>query len=267
MTDSQTLAAQLILAALGGGGFIGIYFSFRQLSVGRRHHLYQLYRDVLDRMDLPEMRTARSYVYELQRDAFNTEGWLVVTPPSTASLATPAELEEFEKRIGGALPGKLKELFVGASAVSSAAAEHRAKAERVARSFDQLGLLVREGKLPEDLLARFYAFPVLKCWHNLAPFIRELRKTEGGGRSQPGHFWEFENLAMNVVLRGCESKWFRGPWRGVKQHDDLAGLCNTLRAEGSASYIPDHADRDSWRQYRPLGRRWRVARDWQLWRW
>ena len=90
---------------------------------------------------------------------------------------------------------------------------HRAQAEKVVRSFDQLGFLVREGRVPVDTIARFNVVPILHAWYALSPYVLAVRKQRG----QPSHAWHFENLVYGIMLPGLDSG--RGPWRGVLAYD------------------------------------------------
>jgi hypothetical protein len=88
-------------------------------------------------------------------------------------------------------------------------------AERTARAFDRLGLLVREGRIPVDLIARFYVTPILRCWYKLGPYIVKVRDK----RQQKGHMWEFENLVFAIVKPRVTLG--RGVWKNVKAHEGL----------------------------------------------
>ncbi len=105
-----------------------------------------VYRFVFELLDKKEVRDARHLVYKLDPKEKNADYW-------SGSDVDPATREA---------------------------------ADLIARKFDQLGLLVREGIVPLNIVAHFYASPTLRCWYNLQPFVGVERK----GRKQPGHLWE-----------------------------------------------------------------------------
>jgi hypothetical protein len=189
----------LCLKALALVGVIVALFQWRtanrqlrianhQRATADRTHLFNVYAKALDLLDETEMRTARNWVYKMDSDAFKPqrEGWI-------AMLAEPPESEVSRRE----------------------AWKNKQRAEKVARGFDRLGLLVREGRIPINLVARFYVTPILRCWINLRPYVEAVRKD----RSQNGHMWEFENLAVEIVLKGAQSD--AGVWRGVREHENL----------------------------------------------
>ncbi len=91
----------------------------------------------------------------------------------------------------------------------------RDAADTVSRSFDQLGLLVREGAVPLNIIAHFYASPVLRCWYKLQPYVG----VERWKRNQNGHLWEWENLVLRIVIPRIKAG--NGIWRGISAHDGL----------------------------------------------
>ena len=105
---------------------------------------------------------------------------------------------------------------------------NRELAEAVIRSFDQLGLLVREGVVPLNLVARSYAYPAVRCWYILDGYINECRIQ----REQPGHMWEFENLVFNIILHYADPAT-RGArvslWNGVWEHESLGRFATEMR--------------------------------------
>ncbi|MBI1788085.1 MAG: hypothetical protein HYR60_11120 [Acidobacteria bacterium] len=110
--------------------------------------------------------------------------------------------------------------------------EAKEKAEKVFRSFDQLGFLVREGRIPVDIVARSYARPILMAWYQLAPYVIHVRRE----REQPGHGWEWQNLVYNIVVKGLRANF--GVWKGVLQHDNLGTwveCCESVRSEAEDS--------------------------------
>jgi len=100
----------------------------------------------------------------------------------------------------------------------------REAADLVARKFDQLGLLVREGVIPLNIVAHFYASPALRCWYRLQPFVGAERKKEE--RKQPGHLWEWENLVFRILIPNLNAG--KGIWKGVSKHDLLERYCTDV---------------------------------------
>ena len=68
-------------------------------------------------------------------------------------------------------------------------------AELVARAFDRFGLLIREGQVPVNILARFYVSPGLGCWYQLSRNLNAVRAR----RNQTGHMWEWEKQIPDWV--------------------------------------------------------------------
>jgi hypothetical protein len=180
---------KLFQAAFHIAGLVGIVVAIRNLSVNRRIHLFQVYKQVFEWMEQKEIREARHVIYEQDCD----DCWF-----SSSKTGTDA-------REGA-----------GVSSQNPVDA-----ANRVMREFDKLGLLTREGRIPVDLIARFYAYPILACWRILQPYVDHLRSTKDRNL---GHMWEFENLAVNIVEKGVRSN--AGVWRGVLRHDSLESLLN-----------------------------------------
>jgi hypothetical protein len=203
-------------------GIISFLIALAQLAIIRRSHILEVYRQAFSTFDTPEMRQARDYVYKrMGMRAFAEEGWL-----------------EGVVRDGDVPDDHWK--------------DHRRNAEIVARSFDQLGLLVREGLLPLSILARFYATPALKCWCRLHVYVDAQRRS----RPQPGHLWEWENLVYEIIIPRLRGN--RGTWKGVSEHDQLE------RWIKEALECRTHIYRDS--EYRPRERTWDGDRWWRFWR-
>lgn len=176
-----------------------------QAWAATREHMNNVHLAVFQRLDAPEVRGARHYVYamdtiwnaargefedrkplDLSNLTFQRQQWLLLGTPDCPGT------EEEQK------PWK----------------ENKAKAEIMARALDQLGYLVREGIVPINVVARFYTYPALRCWYQLCPYIEAVRKT----RKQPGHMWEWENL-VNKIIVGARSG--EGIWKGTADHDNL----------------------------------------------
>jgi hypothetical protein len=213
----------VVQVLLGGGGVVTLAFAAAHLSARRRAHLLEVYRHTFDLLDDPTVRDARHYVYEIQRDAFETEHWM--------------DLENF----------KIDPQYNGWK-------ENKGKAERVARTFDQLGLLLREGRIPTNIIARFYASPILRCWYQLSPYIGAVRAR----RNQPGHMWEWENLVFEIVA--VRLKKNKGTWKGARNHDNLESQIQAVEHER------DVIRRD--KEYKPGIHLWEIGRSWlQFWKW
>lgn len=180
----------IAIKAVGLGALV---FAYRQLLTNTRAHLFTVYKDTFAMLEEPALRVARQWVYEMKdRACFETEKWIDMaeSPPD----AKGDQLKHWE---------------------------HKQHAERTLRLFDKLALLVREGRVPLNFIARFYARPVLLCWYQLSPYVEALRKR----RQQPGHHWEYENLVFNIVIPALKGDEVRGGlaiWKGVALHD---GLC------------------------------------------
>jgi hypothetical protein len=171
-----------------GAACLAVFFYAWQAVAQRRDHVANVYQLVFEKLDLPEIRQARRYVYNMEPDAHVTEGWL-----SKDEWRLPPDV-----------------------------IQHKQLAEVVARSFDQLGLLVREGVVPINLVAQFYASPALRCWSQLYLYIGECREK----RQQNGHMWEWENLVLNTIIP--KAKEARGIWKGVYDHDNLQVWCDKI---------------------------------------
>ena len=186
----QSGTAEWIKIAIGLVGLLTLAFAASQLATQRRAHLFEVYRNMFVMLDDPAERSARHYVYDiykvegLREKVFNDEMWLD---------------PDFEPAEGNAEQKKW--------------VEHKDAAERVCRRFDQLGILVRQGRVPVNLIAQFYTYPIMTCWYVLSPYIRAVRKD----RAQPGHMWEFENLVHRIVIPALKKD--EGVWKGVFEHD------------------------------------------------
>lgn len=213
----------------------GAIYSFAQLAVPVRAQIFGVYAKVREIMDESELREARHWVYATLkaksvpqggvkdcRRLFEDEHWL-----DTDAISNPSARHD--------------------------ANENRRKAERVMRAFDWLGLFVREGLVPVDLVARFYTYGILNCWYLLWPYIQALRSQQNG-RDQQGHMWEFEYLATRVVLEGVKEG--KGVWKGVKEHDGLSVLVGQIEKELREE------PRD--RNFNPGANLWYLSRWWKI---
>ena len=176
---------------------LGFTISIRQFLIQTRTHLLALYQQVFKMID--DIRKDRHYLASSEVDRLKTfvdENWV----------------DSFE------------------CAKNDLWREHRTSAELVFRNFDQLGLLIREGRVPLDAIARFNLRPILQAWYLLGPYVKAVRKS----RSQPSHGWEFENLVYRIILPGIEGN--RGLWNGAEAHDFQSGSASewfqTIRKEG-----------------------------------
>jgi len=204
----------LTLVLVGVGGWIAI----RQLRTRNRAHLFEVYREVFGMID--GVRTERHYLRSINREeTFVAENWLDLTKCATD-------------------PEWMK---------------HRGLAEKVFRTFDQLGLLVRQGRVPLDAIAPFCVVPILRAWYDLWPYIRAVRRQ----RRQPSHGWHFENLVYGIVLPGLDQN--SGIWEGVREHDfpstdpDSQRWLNEIRNSRPT-------DADSSRGYPQRARLWKLGK-------
>lgn len=218
METLGTIAALLV----GGGGGITLFFAAWQLAIRRRAHLLEVYRHAFDLLDSPEIRTARRFVYKMDRNVYEAEHWL--------------DLDKFEKE-----------------AEHDKWNHHLEMAELVARAFDRLGLLIREGRVPVNILARFYASPALRCWYQLAPYLNAARTR----RNQTGHMWEWENLIFEIIRPGLRSNV--GVWKGVSKHDKLEDWLE--KAEHARKEMQSDTD------YTPRGSMWELGPWYAFWKW
>lgn len=76
--------------------------------------------------------------------------------------------------------------------------------DEVARTFDKLGLLVKNGVVPLDFVMDFYARPIVITWHRVREYVEEERKERG----QPGHMKKFEELAL--LAKDHRDKYHKG---------------------------------------------------------
>jgi len=202
----NALTIIVAVATIIGGvsTFIGLSYYKKQAWAASRDHLNNVHQLVFERLDRPEVRAARHYVYamdtavnpkgeleerkplDMSNLTFQTEHWLVLGSPECAWTELQQE------------PWK----------------QNKAKAEIMARALDQLGYLVREGIVPLNVVARFYSYPTLRCWYQLSPYIEAVRKA----RRQPGHMWEWGNLVKKII-EGARKK--EGIWKGTLDHDNL----------------------------------------------
>lgn len=174
---------------------IASWLAIRQFRIQTRGHLLEVYRQVFRMVD-ENIRVERHYLRFIDRDkTFLEEQWV-------------------DRRECAKNPDWL---------------QHRDSAEKVFRTFDQLGLLVRQGRVPLDAIAPFCVIPILRSWHDLWPYIRAVRRH----RRQPSHGWHFQNLVYGIVLPGLDGN--KGVWKGVIQHDfsseAQSALLNDIRSD------------------------------------
>lgn len=123
------------------------------------------------------------------------------------------------------------------------------KVEKLVRAFDQLGLLVREGQVPVDIVARFYASPAIRCWYVLTPYILAEREYRG----QPGHLWEWENLVRRIISPGLSQG---GVWTGVADHDALGEWARKVEEDARDEKFRRWSDEG----YSPSTHLWEIER-------
>ena len=201
--------------ALPLAGLLALIFYWRQAWAARRDHVSNVYRLVFEKLDSPDVRDARHYVYAM--DAIKAENGKPVErkPDHLSELTFEAEhWLELDSDIYSAKD-------------YAAWKEHKKNAEIVARTFDQLGFLVREGVVPLNIIARFHSYPTLRCWYKLSPYLNEVRKRRG----QKGHMWEWENL-VRKVMNGAQSD--KGIWKGSREHDNLKTIADDIKTRTAA---------------------------------
>lgn len=181
---------------LGAGGLLGAFIIFGQLSQQKKSHLFSVYHNVICMLDDINVRAARHYVYNMNRDAFDKEGWLTLDTITDSGNNI---------------------IYI----------DNKSKAEITCRQFDKLGLLIREGIVPINIVALFYSYPALKCWYQLAPYIRAVRSEKG--RHQNGHMWHFEHLCRDIMIPCLKKE--KTCWKGVILHDDLNHLIRDIESE------------------------------------
>lgn len=187
-----------------------------QALAARRDHVNNVYRLVFEKLDSQDVRGSRHYVYEMdvldngfgrRTDrkpaeiaslAFETEHWLEL---DTTQHSSDPKFDEWRN--------------------------NKARAETIARALDQLGFLVREGIIPVNVIARFYTYPILKCWYKLCPYVNAVRERRG----QKGHMWEWEHL-VQTVIQGTGSE--EGIWEGTRQHDNLEAIIDQIQVRTRA---------------------------------
>ena len=160
-------------------GLIAIFFAGWRLLTIRKRHLFEVSTAMLKFLDGDRARHARRWLYTMIEDGL----------PSNTIDTWVKDKES-----------KLRD---------------RDMAELIMRKFDRLGLLVRMGVVPIDIVVQFYVTPIIKSWIVLSKYIEELRKE----RAQPGHMWEFENLATNIIKRRVQKRW--RPWKGISVHENM----------------------------------------------
>jgi len=69
------------------------------------------------------------------------------------------------------------------------------KLDKLARSYDKLGALVKHGVAPIEFVMDFYSRPLVKGWQYLEPMISAERRK----REQPGHMLKFQILAAGAL--------------------------------------------------------------------
>jgi hypothetical protein len=166
-------------------GIFGLLIALITLLFRKKADLFQIYTGVFAMVDNKDFREARDYVTRvMEKDTHSRE---------KEDWNNPKILDEYKK--------------------------NKMYADEVARGFDKLGLLVREGQIPLNIIARFYAYPILKCWLKLSVYIQQVRGSKDqDGRGQKGHRWEFENL-VRIVVAGVKSDQVL--WENVIDHDNL----------------------------------------------
>ena len=74
--------------------------------------------------------------------------------------------------------------------------DEQKQVDQLAREYDKMGLLVKHGAIPINIVFDFYSKPIVQAWEALQGHITEERKA----RNQPGHMRKFETLAIGAAL-------------------------------------------------------------------
>ncbi|MFC1792726.1 hypothetical protein ACFL3Q_03975 [Planctomycetota bacterium] len=88
--------------------------------------------------------------------------------------------------------------------------------DKLARSYDILGALVKHGVAPIEFVMDFYSRPLVKGWIYLEPMVAEERRT----RKQPGHMLKFQILATGAA------KYRKGVYPNEQSFDSPKELVN-----------------------------------------
>jgi hypothetical protein len=189
-------------------------FNRLQANFAKQDHLSGVYRIVFELMDEKKVRDARHIVYEMH--------------PITAKDVAPEQLRDAQYWKGSPTRAEID------------------AADTVARAFDRLGLLVREGVVPLNIVAHFYVSPAIRCWYKLQPFVG----VERDKRMQNGHLWEWENLVLRILIPKIQEG--EGVWKGVSKHDGLESYCDKIQRQAYEAPIPSDKD------YAPASKLWIV---------
>jgi hypothetical protein len=74
--------------------------------------------------------------------------------------------------------------------------------DKLGRSYDKIGLLVKHSVVPVSFLFDFYSDPIIKAWQYLSPYYIKIRND----RNQYGHMLKFEILATGAALYRMKKK-------------------------------------------------------------
>lgn len=210
------LLTQLVLVAVAAWALIyyraQAKFNRLQVNFAKQDHLSGVYRFVFEIVDSKQDRDARHVVYEMHPSAGNN-----------VSLEKVRDAQYWN---------------------GSPSMQDKDAADTVARAFDRLGLLVREGVVPLNIIAHFFASPAIRCWYKLQPFVG----VERDKRMQNGHLWEWENMVFQTLIPNIQAG--EGIWKGVSKHDGLEVLCNEILDQKHKAPIPSD------RAYSPASKLW-----------
>lgn len=189
-------------------------FNRLQVNFAKQDHLSGVYRFVFEVADSKQVRDARHIVYEMH--------------PSAGNGAPLEKVRDAQYWKG------------------SPSMQDKDAADTVARAFDRLGLLVREGVVPLNIIAHFFASPAIRCWYGLQPYVG----VERDKRTQDGHLWEWENLVLRILIPKIQAE--DGIWKGVSKHDGLKKYCDDIQRQVKEVPIPCDLD------YAPASKLWVV---------
>lgn len=219
---TATEPLKYIFSFLGGGLLTALAFIVQSRYYSKTN-LFNAFKEAVK--SLEEEHAFRSKVYAQDSAGFNKPPWSLV---GTAGS-------------DGKWPGK--EHWPWSDDVSEE------KLNKLCRAFDTIGLMVRLGVMPVDIVATYFSRPTLMTWLKCAPFIRARRRFS----KHPGFRWHFEFLVFNVVIPGILSD--KGPWRGMRDLDKLDPILHDVAIDSLSAVIG--IDRDE--SFAPSVSYWKLA--------
>ena len=214
---TSTTSWQILTEILKAVALFTLIVTIMRMRIARREHLVNVYIKLFEKMDVSRIREARRWIYHRFESGATYE-------------------EEWAKR-------KIVAIELATDA------EAREKVEELIRAFDELGLMVREGTAPINVVARFYASPAIRCWYILTPYILQVREK----RKQSGHLWEWENLVSRIIVPSLSKN---GLWKGVSRHDQLEEWAKRINDDVARPDFKQWSDQE----YKPGVFLWKLRR-------